>query len=597
MLNGPSNTLNLNGLSWTVDASATANVGLTLQLFNYISHQYPASGNLGYQNAQLTSGNMTQQQTITTSATNFRDNLGRWQLCITATISATSPFTLNVDFVRYRTSTSIYGLNVEEQWTNINTTALVHPALCIYAGSLGSSNLVVDAWSGGSWHTVLSGLVSGWNNMSINSYLPAGSTTFTVRFRNNGGGDISQINWQVAATLMRSESNQDLFTSLQNPAATVAVEMLQNGTMIWFGQSLKITTQSIPIPPVPVKAIHVNETINGVNRQVPFQIEDWASSYTVPLGLTNNATVFGNMQMIVFLVNTHVTAFTVWWNGSDQAIQTPLAYVDTQFTSDSSSGSLLNNGQLKLQFSGGFTVTSTMVDSGTSSTATYMRINGLGSSYGSGIDWVVVKGVVRDVVQQEAEWGGGVPGCPNFYADIVLTLPANATYYTYQLSLMFMTSQQARTITDLCPIELSSSAGQTQFQTENGTVQGDPVVVSGSNLFFNSTGTWMHHFSQLTNGTSGAGIMFTDQANKMLYAFDKISTPATRGALAANANQTISLLPVANSVSFQSALDVTWSGAVVTFDASVPTIYNGAGETGMWVLAEMPPTITVTVGN
>ena len=72
----------------------------------------------------------------------------------------------------------------------------------------------------------------------------------------------------------------------------------------------------------------MNETIDGVNQQVPFQIEDWASSYTIPLGLTNNATVFGNMQMIVFLVNTHVSDFTVWWNGSDQAIQTPLAYTD-----------------------------------------------------------------------------------------------------------------------------------------------------------------------------------------------------------------------------------------------------------------------------
>ena len=42
-----------------------------------------------------------------------------------------------------------------------------------------------------------------------------------------------------------------------------------------------------------------------VEEEVPFQVEDWASGYTVPLGLTNNATVFGNRQMIVFLLNTH----------------------------------------------------------------------------------------------------------------------------------------------------------------------------------------------------------------------------------------------------------------------------------------------------
>ncbi len=162
--------------------------------------------------------------------------------------------------------------------------------------------------------------------------------------------------------------------------------------MIWLGQNLQITTQTIPIPPVPVKAIHINETISGVNQQVPFQIEDWASSYTVPLGLTNNATVFGNMQMIVFLVNTHVSYFTVWWNGSDQAIQTPLAFVSPSFKSDNPGNNFLSNGQLSLQFGGSsaFTVTSTVVGTGTSSTANFMRINNQGSSYGSGVDYVIV---------------------------------------------------------------------------------------------------------------------------------------------------------------------------------------------------------------
>ena len=256
--------------------------------------------------------------------------------------------------------------------------------------------------------------------------------------------------------MIRPESNQDLFNSLQNPAATVAVELLQNGTMIWLGQNLQITTQTIPIPPVPVKAIHVNETINGVNQQVPFQIEDWASSYTVPLGLTNNATVFGNRQMIVFLVNTHVSAFTLWWNGSSQAVQTPLAYTDTHFKGDNTNNNFLTNGQLNLQFgSSPFTATSTLVDSGTSDTATFMQqINSQNSAYGSGIDYVIYNGVVRDIVQQEAEWSNGVTGCPNLYANIVLTLPANATYFTYQLSIMFISSTPTRTINQLCPISL-----------------------------------------------------------------------------------------------------------------------------------------------
>jgi len=379
---------------------------------------------------------------------------------------------------------------------------------------------------------------------------------------------------------------------LEDPSATVAVELLQNGTMIWLGQNLQISTQTIPIPPVPVKAIHVNETVNGVNQQVPFQIEDWASSYTVPLGLTNNATVFGNRQMVVFLVNTHVSDFTLWWNGSSEAVQTPLAYTDNYFTSDNPSNGLLSNGKLSVQFSGSFTATSTVLDSGVSSQTTFMNINGQSSDYGSGVDYVIYQGVVRDIVQQEAEFDNGVTNCPNFYADIVLTLPANATYFTYQLSLMFISSTPTRTISQLCPISVSSTIGS--LQTENGTSQGSPVVASGTQLF-SSTPTWVHHWSEFSNGNSGAGIMFTDASNQGLYVFDGMAPATTRGAL--SAASTISLLPVTlNSVSFQTALDVSWYGAVVTFDSSVLPIYNGP-QPGLWVLAEMLPTIAVTCGN
>jgi len=491
---------------------------------------------------------------------------------------------------RYRTVSPIYALNLEEQWTNLNFTAL-HPTLCIKTGSLGSENLAVDVWHAGSWNTVITGLASNdWNNVSVAQYVD--SSTFTIRFR--GVGTV-QDSWAIDAALLRPESDQSLFQSLQNPAATVAVELLQNGTMRWLGQNLQLTTQAVPVPPVPVKAIHVNETINGVNQQVPFQIEDWASSYTVPLGLTDNTTVFGNRQMIVFLVNTHVSDFTLWWNGSDQATQTPLAYTNTYFTGDNPSGHTLTNGRLTLSVTdvSKFTVTSTVGSS--TSTTSFMRINNQPSTYGAGEAYVIHHGVVRDIIQQEAEWSNGVNNCPNLYANIVLTLPANATYFTYQLNLMFINSTQTRTITDLCPINMTSTAGQ--LQTENGTLNGDPVVASGTQTFSNSTGTWAHHWSQFTDGTNGAGIMFTDQANQMLYTFD---TPTiSRGAIVANDSvQTISLLPVTLSpVSFQTAMDVTWCGAVATFDGSAPQIYSGYGQPGLWILAELPPTITIDIEN
>ena len=376
--------------------------------------------------------------------------------------------------------------------------------------------------------------------------------------------------------------------------ATIVVELLQNGTMRWLGQNLQLTTQSKPIPPIPVKAIHVNQTVNSLNREVPFQIEDWASDYKIPLGLTSNASVFSSTNMLVFLVNSKVSKVTIWWNGSDTAKQTPYAYTNRYFTGDNPASGILTNGILTLRFGSGFTVTSTV---GTStSTANFMRINNQDSTYGSGQAYAIHHGIVRDIVHTEAEWGNGITGCPNVYSHIVLTLPANATYYTYQLRLMFMNSQLDRTITSLRPIRITPSVSGGQQQTENGTLSGYPTVSSSTGTFYNySTSTWAHHWSQYISGTRGAGIMFTDDANKMLYAFDTIAGGKT-GALRVNSDRSIELLPVIRfQVQFKYALDVTWYGAVVTFDARTP-IYEvvGGKQTGLWVTVEYPPRITVT---
>ena len=54
-----------------------------------------------------------------------------------------------------------------------------------------------------------------------------------------------------------------------------------------------------------------------MNRQVPFQVEDWGSDYRVALGLSSNASVFSNKNMLVFLLTQNqmknVTNFKIWW--------------------------------------------------------------------------------------------------------------------------------------------------------------------------------------------------------------------------------------------------------------------------------------------
>ena len=392
-----------------------------------------------------------------------------------------------------------------------------------------------------------------------------------------------------------------LYSTLKTATdATIVVELLQNGTMRWLGQNL--TTQTKPIPPIPVKAIHVNQTINGIDQEVPFQIEDWAPDYKIPLGLTGNASIFGNRHMLVFLVNPNVSKVTIWWNGSDTATQTPLAYTNRYFT-DKPSSRTLNNGKLSITLSStGFTVTATASD-GTRSTADLMRINGESDNTDPEWAYAIINGTVRSIVHGEPEYSNGVdnPPCYNFYAHVVITLPANATYYTYQLRLIFLNStDKPRNITEICLLRVSTQSSLSPL-TENGTLpSGYPNVSTAYDLFYNTSGVWQHHWAQL-NSSAGFGIMFPDDANKMLYFFDKIaeSPTGTLRTVSSDTQRAVELLPVSSLKSvtgFTSALDICWYGAVVTFGANNTPVYKGGGTnaTGLWILVEYPPVITVT---
>ena len=162
---------------------------------------------------------------------------------------------------------------------------------------------------------------------------------------------------------------------------------------------------------------------------------------------------------------------------------------------------------------------------------------------------------------------------------------------------MFISTSETRNLTEVRPIALSTSPSPATVETENGTSNGFPIVQTGYGTFDNDTvGGWTaHHWSQLISSDRkrGSGIMFTDSANLKLYAFDTMSGSTSKGAIVTSSNS-IELLPVRPSVTFGSALDITWSGAVVTFDNKTPVCATAdATPSGLWILAEYPPTITV----
>jgi len=91
-------------------------------------------------------------------------------------------------------------LDLEVQWTSVDFDEL-NEELCIYGGSMGAENIRVDVWNFG-WENLFADLNSGWNNVSITSYLD--SSTFTIRFK--GGietSDTTQDAWNIDACMLR----------------------------------------------------------------------------------------------------------------------------------------------------------------------------------------------------------------------------------------------------------------------------------------------------------------------------------------------------------------------------------------------------------
>jgi len=377
----------------------------------------------------------------------------------------------------------------------------------------------------------------------------------------------------------------DIYENLSTD--TFVIEVLQNGTLKWLGQNLEISPKARPIPPIPIKAFRVNANVSGVNQEVPFQVEDWVSHYKVPLGLAGNVSIFNNRKMLVFMVNDNISEVTLWWDGNDTATQTSYAWKNVYFNDIPSSG-ILENGFLRLNIYN-FYVVSRVISEATSYRADFLRVNDKLPTYGANPAYVIYNGIVRDIVQQEPEYSGGVAGSPNFYAQVFLTLPANTPYYTYSTRLIFVDSEQSRSVSDLSAIQLSGLSGTPL--TEDGTDSGYPETSTSTGLFYDGSPTgWDHHWSQVRSGNLGAGLMFTDTDNQNLYVFDTIVGDET-GALNVLSSR-IEYNPVERyAADFTYPLDLTWCGAVVTFNAE--PIYPSSGYNGLWVMVEHPPNITV----
>jgi hypothetical protein len=168
---------------------------------------------------------------------------------------------------------------------------------------------------------------------------------------------------------------------------------------------------------------------------------------------------------------------------------------------------------------------------------------------------------------------------------------------------MFINSAQSRTITDFSPIKMVPTNTTIQTQTENSTlIDYFPIIQNGAGIFSNYAANGVgttHHFSQFVASDTGkgSGIMFTDKDTQRLYTFNSIAGQSTGALNVAVSSPLIELVPVdLVQVQFTYAYDITWCGAVATFDGTTPicSLYDGTTPTGLFLLAEAPPTLTLT---
>jgi hypothetical protein len=140
-------------------------------------------------------------------------------------------------------SLSNYELDLEVQWTNVDYDE-ANEQLCIYGGTMGGEDIGVDVWTGSTWDNLFSDLSSGWNNVSVSSYLD--SSTFTIRFK--GGTETSdsvQDSWNIDAALLRVGVNEYMseveFTGLSDVEEWTQLEWATN--VGWTTGSVNVTLQ------------------------------------------------------------------------------------------------------------------------------------------------------------------------------------------------------------------------------------------------------------------------------------------------------------------------------------------------------------------
>ena len=219
-----------------------------------------------------------------------------------------------------------YTLDLEVQWSNVPN-LLPNQELCIYARAMAPESLMVDVWTGSGWSTLSTGLVSGWNNVSVVSFLQ--SSPFTVRFRDAlEMNDTVRDTWSVDVALLH----------LWYDEYSAEVELSGSGdvgswTKLSFGASIAWTEGSVNTSIELYNFALGNYPTSGagcisyVSNGVAGVDENWSQTIDVDPADFRNATGYWKMRIAGVKATSaqfDLRVDWVWFEPSSYVLQPPV---------------------------------------------------------------------------------------------------------------------------------------------------------------------------------------------------------------------------------------------------------------------------------
>jgi len=111
--------------------------------------------------------------------------------------------TLTADIIQIDTlliETAYFVLDLEVRWTELDFDE-TNEWICIYGGTMGSEDILVDIWNGTAWVNIFTDLLPGWNSVDISSYLI--SSALTIRFKGaTETADAIEDTWEIDAAFV-----------------------------------------------------------------------------------------------------------------------------------------------------------------------------------------------------------------------------------------------------------------------------------------------------------------------------------------------------------------------------------------------------------